>query len=37
MSNKTEIKKAFEKPFLMAGETRIEHATYGFGDRCSAN
>ena len=26
-----------KQPFYLAGETRLEHATGGFGDRCSTN
>ncbi len=29
------IKKANSSLYIMAGETRFEHATYGFGDRYS--
>lgn len=31
------IKTAAFLLLFLAGETRIEHATYGFGDRCSTN
>ena len=34
-ANKKERANALS--FLLAGETRFEHATYGFGDRCSIN
>ncbi len=30
-----DMKKEVPKDFLLAGETRLEHATDGFGDRCS--
>ncbi len=34
-SRKNCKKKAPKRCFFMAGETRLEHATDGFGDRCS--
>ena len=34
-SRKNCKKKAPKRCFFLAGETRLEHATDGFGDRCS--